>query len=256
MDWAKAELSVLPAEPPNVLSTVISNIHTICSRVGILEDSAGNPTAVGDLVTGLFGRTHSQQTRFTLQRTFVEFIGILEESVDNELTHSNNLFSLFNTIEVHFNNLQRTTARASDNEERLESEFFDRLWTRLLGANAGKVRKFEKNKALLHNVRAKTLLNKNMLVENNHRLVALKQNLESLRRMLLSPLVQGGQGSTVRVEDQIMRLDSTYQHLKRVRKEHESRVMVGKPWHENDSLLGAADNEYTNRHGSIDGSVS
>jgi hypothetical protein len=50
-----------------------------------------------------------------------------------------------------------------------------------------------------------------------------------------------------------MRLDSTYQHLKRVRKEHESWVMLEKPWHEKDSLLGAADNEYTNRHGSMMG---
>lgn len=260
MDWAKRELAVLPTDPPSGVTTVFTNFHTLFARFGILEDKAGNPTKFGTLVTELFGRTPAQQTRHTLQRTFVEFIGVLEESVDSELLYSNNLFSLFNTIDNYFDNLQRTTARATDDESRSEGEFFASLWSRVLGPNAARLRKYEKNKVLLHNVRAKTVMNKNMLVEHNHRLMALKQNLETLRRVLLSPLVQGGQGSTASVEEQIMRLDGTYQHLKKVREYQKKRVYEGlfgpKPWHHYGPLLGERSNEYLNRQGAIDGTGS
>ncbi|MCJ1400276.1 hypothetical protein MMC11_003480 [Xylographa trunciseda] len=227
MDWAHRELAALPSEPANSFSAVSVNAQNLFARIGILEDRAGNPTAVGNIVTDLFGRTHAQETRFTLQRTFVEFVGVLELSVDSELSYSNNLFSLFTTIDTHFDNIQRTTARASDDEARSESEFFSSLWSRVLGPNAARVRKYEKNRVILHNVRAKTVLNKNMLVEHNHRLMALKQNLEALRRVLFSPLVQGGHGSTASVEEQIMRLDGTYQHLKQVREDQKKRVFEG-----------------------------
>ncbi|MCJ1476509.1 hypothetical protein MMC13_005175 [Lambiella insularis] len=257
MDWAKRELAVLPMEPPNSLSAVFGNTHNLFARIGLLEDSSGNPTSFGTFVTELFGRTHAQQTRFTLQRTFVEFISVLEESVNSELTYSNNLFLLFDNIDSHFDNIQRTTARASDDEARSESEFFSSLWSRVLGPNAARLRKYEKNREILHNVRAKTVLNKNMLVEHNHRLMALKQNLETLRRVLLSPLVQGGQGSTASVEEQIMRLDGTYQHLRQVREDQKKRVYEGlfgpKPWHPYGPLLGEKNKHWGEKQQVIDG---
>ncbi|MCJ1433098.1 hypothetical protein MMC27_002457 [Xylographa pallens] len=258
MDWAHRELAALPSEPANSLSAVFVNAQNLFARIGLLEDRAGKPTVIGNIVTELFGRTHVQQTRFTLQRTFVEFIGVLELSVDSELSYSNNLFSLFNTIDTHFDNIQRTTARASDDEARSESEFFSSLWSRVLGPNAARVRKYEKNRVILHNVRAKTVLNKNMLVEHNHRLMALKQNLEALRRVLFSPLVQGGQGSTASVEEQIMRLDGTYQHLKQVREDQKKRVFEGlfgpRPWNHYGPLLGEKNKDWVeSRQPAIDG---
>ena len=257
MDWAHRELAALPSEPANSLSAVFVNAQNFFARIGILEDRAGSPTAFGNLVTELFGRTHAQQTRVTLQRTFVEFIGVLELSVDSELSYSNNLFSLFNTIDTHFDNIQRSTARASDDEARSESEFFSSLWSRVLGPNAARVRKYEKNRVILHNVRAKTVLNKNMLVEHNHRLMALKQNLEALRRVLFSPLVQGGQGSTASVEEQIMRLDGTYQHLKQVREDQKKRVFEGlfgpRLWNHYGPLLGEKNKAWVEKQPSIDG---
>ena len=260
MDWAKRELAVLPTDPPRGAAIVFANVHTLCARFRILEDKAGNPTKFGSLMTELFGRTPAQQTRYTLQRTFVEFIGVLEESVDSELLYSNNLFSLFNTIDNYFDNLQRTTARAKDDNDRSEEESLASLWTRVLGRNAVRLRKYEKNKDLLDNVRAKTVMNKNMLVEHNHRLMALKQNLETLRRVLLSPLVQGGQGSTASVEEQIMRIDGTYQHLRQVREDQKKRVFEGlfgpKPWHRYGPLMGERGNEYVNRQGAIDSTGS
>lgn len=257
MDWAKRELAVLPVESPNSLSAVFANTHNLFARIGLLEDFSGNPTSVGAFITQLFGRTHAQQTRFTLQRTFVEFISVLEESVNSELSYSNNLFLLFDNIDSHFDNIQRTTARASDDEARSETEFFSSLWSRVLGPNAARLRKYEKNRDILHNVRAKTVLNKNMLVEHNHRLMALKQNLETLRRVLLSPLVQGGQGSTASVEEQIMRLDGTYQHLRQVREDQKKRVYEGlfgsKPWHQYGPLLGEKNKHWGEKQQVIDG---
>ena len=257
MDWAKRELAVLPPEPPSSLSVLATNVHTLFSKIGILEDAAGNPTKFGTMVVELFGRTYAQQTRYTLQRTFVEFIGVLEESVDSELSYSNNLFSLFGTIDNYFENLRRTTARASDDEARAEGEFFSSLWSRVLGPNAARLRKYEKNKSLLHDVRAKTIVNKNMLVDHNNRLMMLKQNLEALRRVLVSPLVQGGQGSTVSVEEQIMRIDGTYQHLKKVRADQKKRVYEGlfgpRAWHTYGPLLGEKNKEWIDKPAAIDG---
>ncbi|MCJ1280811.1 hypothetical protein MMC26_000128 [Xylographa opegraphella] len=257
MDWAHRELAAIPPESTNSLSTVFVIAHNLFSRIGLLEDRTGKPTAIGTIVTELFGRTHTQQTRYTLQRTFVEFIGVLELSVDSELSYSNNLFSLFNTIDTHFDNIQRSTARASDDEARSESDFFSSLWSRVLGPNAARLRKYEKNRVILHNVRAKTVLNKNMLVEHNHRLMALKQNLEALRRILFSPLVQGAQGSTASVEEQIMRLDGTYQHMKQVREDQKKRVFEGlfgpRPWNRYGPLLGEEIDEGAERQPAIDG---
>ena len=257
MDWAKRELAVLPTDPPDAVTAVFTSFHTLFSRFGILENREGEPTALGTRVTELFGRTPIQQTRFTLQRTFTDFVSILEESIEGELKYSNNLFLLFDTIDNYFDNLQKTTARATDDEARSETEFFSSLWSKVLGPNAAMLRKYEKNKVVLHNVRAKTLMNKNMLVEHNHRLVALKNNLESLRRVLLSPLVQGSRGSLSSVEEQIMRLDGTYQHLKQVREDQKKRVMDGlfgpKPWHAYEPLLGAENDRWINGRAAIEG---
>ncbi|KAL8812668.1 MAG: hypothetical protein Q9223_000570 [Gallowayella weberi] len=226
MEWAQRELSALDSMPASSLSTAFTNIHTLLSKVGLLEDqSTGSPTSLGNLFTGLFGSTHTQRTQQTLQRTFNEFLGVLEESINSELTHSTALFALFESIDRQFLNIQRSVVRETDTQDQLQSEFLSSLWVRLTGPNASQMRKYEKNKALLASVRAKTTQNKSLLVDHNGRLIALKGNLESLRRKLISPLVRRGEGSTVGVQDQIRGLEGTYEQLKRVRERQKERVM-------------------------------
>ncbi|KAI4221263.1 MAG: hypothetical protein L6R36_007025 [Xanthoria steineri] len=226
MEWAQRELSALDSLPASSLSTAFTNIHTLLSKVGFLEDqSTGRPTSLGSLFTSLFGTTHAQRTQQTLHRTFNEFLSVLEESINNELTHSVALFALFESIDRQFLNIQRSVVRETDTQDQLQSEFLSSLWVRLTGPNASQMRKYEKNKALLASVRAKTTQNKSLLVDHNGRLVALKGNLESLRRKLVSPLVRRGEGSTVGVEDQIRGLEGTYDQLRRVRERQKERVM-------------------------------
>ncbi|KAL8720484.1 MAG: hypothetical protein Q9225_002672 [Loekoesia sp. 1 TL-2023] len=226
MEWAQRELSALDSSPRSSLSTAFANIHTLLSQIGLLENqSTGFPTSLGNVFTSLFGSTHAQRTQQTLHRTFNEFLGVLEESINSELTHSTALFALFETIDRQFLNIQRSVVRETDTQDQLQSEFLSSLWVRLMGANASQMRKYEKNKALLASVRAKTTQNKSLLVDHNGKLIALKGNLESLRRKLISPLVRRDDGSTVGVEDQIRGLEGTYEQLKRVREKQKERVM-------------------------------
>ncbi|KAG6991333.1 geranylgeranyl transferase type-2 subunit beta [Physcia stellaris] len=231
MEWAQRELSALSTLPLGGLSSAFTNIHSLLSTLGVLESrSTHRPTTLGKAFTALFGATHSQRTHQTLQRTFTEFLSVLEDSINSELTYSTTLFSLFERIDRQFLNLQRTTIRESTTQETLQSEFLSSLWTRIVGPNAATLRKYEKNKSLLASVRAKTTQNKSLLVEHNGKLHALKSNLENLRRKLVSPLVRGaggmGQGgSTVGVEEQIRGLEGTYDYLRKVREVQKGRVL-------------------------------
>ncbi len=225
MDWAKRELSQLSSLPPSPLATAFDNLHSILSRVGVFENAAGVPTRIGKLATDLFGQSGSQRTRKTLQRTFHEFLSVLEESINNELTYSAALFALFESIDRQFLNLARTVIRESDQQERLESDMLASLWTRVLGSNSANLRKYEKNKQLLSNVREKTVRNKHVLVDHNGKLMTLKANLETLRQKLVSPLVRSDNSSTLSVEEQIRGLDSTYEHLRGVRERQKGKLM-------------------------------
>jgi len=225
IDWAKRELSHLPTSPPSPLTSLLSNTHTLLSRLHILETSTGHPTALGSLTTTLFGPTPTQRTSATLSRTFHEFLSVLEEAINSELAHSTALFALFEAIDRQFLNLARAVARESDTQERLESELLSSLWTRVLGANSANLRKYEQNRRLLLNVREKTVRNKRVLVDHNGKLLTLKANLEMLRMRLVSPLVRAGNGSTISVEEQIRGLDGTYEYLRNVREKQKGRLM-------------------------------
>ena len=226
MDWAKRELSALQALTPSSLSSAFTNIHTMLSYIGVIQNTAtGQPTAFGRVFTMLFGTTHAQRTSQTLHRTFNEFLGVLEESINAELQYATALFALFENIDRQFLNLQRTVIRETDTQERLETEFLSSLWTRLVGANNQLLRKYEKNKQLLASVRLKTTQNKSLLVEHNGKLIALKGNLESLRRKLVSPLVRKSDSSTIGVEEQVRGLEGTYEHLSRVRQKQKGRML-------------------------------
>ncbi|KAL9614361.1 MAG: hypothetical protein Q9167_001164 [Letrouitia subvulpina] len=226
MDWSQRELAALDSIPSSSLSTAFTNVHNMLSKVGILESrSTGLPTPLGKLFTSVFGSTKPQRTQQTLHRTFNEFLGVLEESINSELTYSANLIALFESIDRQFLNIQRTVVRESDTQEQLQNEFLSSLWVRIMGPTAAQLRKYEKNKELLGTVRAKTTRNKGLLVDHNGKLVALKGSLETLRRKLVSPLVRRDDGSTIGVEEQIRGLEGTYEHLKRVKDRQKERVM-------------------------------
>lgn len=128
------------------------------------------------------------------------------------------------------------------------------LWTRVLGPDAAAVRKYEKNKKLLANVRSRTVANKHLLVDHRGRLLTLKVNLETLRRKLVSPLVRrndsvsfvgsvdggggggggsGNAGSAGRmlgpveavIDGQIRGLEGTYDYLRSVREKQKAKLM-------------------------------
>ncbi|KAM5454377.1 hypothetical protein MaudCBS49596_002395 [Microsporum audouinii] len=219
MEWARRELEALSSQPPNTLSSIFfDNFHSMLSRLGVLETIpttisanisngmnnetsadmpvAPVPTRLGAFITTIFGRTRSQRTQLTLTHAFTELLSVLEESINNELTHSTSLFTLFESIDRQFLNLQRTVVRESNAQERAEGELLSSLWTRVLGSNAMALRKYEKNRRLLSSVRQRTVANKHLLMDHRGRLLALKANLEALRRKLVSPLLRGGNSSS------------------------------------------------------------
>lgn len=221
MEWAKRELAQVSNKPVSAFD----NLHSLLARVGILENSSGQPTTVGKVITNLFGQTTPQRTKATLQRTFTEFLSILEESINNELTYCTTIFGLFEAIDQQFLNLQRTVMRETDKQEREEGELLSSLWTRVMGANASQLKKYEKNRELLSSVRAKTVRNKHLVVDYNGKLLQLKSNLEILRKKLVSPLVRSNASSTLSVEDQILGLDNTYEYLRRVREKQKQKML-------------------------------
>lgn len=217
MEWAQRELTTISADPPSRVTSMWSNTHTMLCRVGLMSESK--------LAQDLLGQTYQQRTKATLERTFFEFLGVLEESINNELTYSTSLFQLFEAIDKQFLNLQRTVIREQDTQERMENDFLGSLWTKVIGVNASKLRKYEKNKNLLHSVRDRTVRNKHVLVEHNQRLYQLKENLEILRRKLVSPLVRSSNSSTISVDDQIRGLETTYQQLKGSRESQKRKML-------------------------------
>ncbi|KAK2746827.1 hypothetical protein FQN57_002869 [Myotisia sp. PD_48] len=207
MEWARRELDALSSQPGSSLPSILfDNLHGILSRLGALEtvpntqaneDGGGItiPTRLGSIVTAVFGRTRSHHTQLTISHAFHELLSVLEESINSELTHSSALFALFESIDRQFLNIQRTVVRESNTQERAEEELLSSLWTRVLGANAEALRKYEKNRSLLRSVRQRTVANKHLLMDHRGRLLALKVNLEALRRKLVSPLLRGGNSS-------------------------------------------------------------
>jgi len=139
------------------------------------------------------------------------------------LQYSVALFGLFEAIDTQFHNLQRTVIRETDQQEREEGEMLSSLWSRVIGTSATELKKFEKNKQLLANVRRRTVQNKGILLDHNGKLLQLKSNLEVLRKKLVSPLVRSNDSSVLSVEEQIAGLDDTYAHLKGVREQQKQK---------------------------------
>ncbi|KAM0286730.1 hypothetical protein ACHAQH_000750 [Verticillium albo-atrum] len=225
MDWARRELAQVQQLPSPPLTSAFDNVHNLLSRAGVLETPTGGPTRVGAVITSIFGLSNPQRTQQALERTFHEFLSVLEEAIEAELQHSLALFGLFEAIDRQFLNLARTVIREASAQEDMHTEVLSSLWTRILGANAGAVAKFERNRLLLQNVREKTVRNKGVLVEHNGRLLTLKANLESLRRKLVSPLVRSVNSSTLTLEEQISGLENVGGYLEGVRTRQKGKLM-------------------------------
>ena len=226
MDWARRELSQLQNLPSQPFSSAFDNIHNLFCAAGILENPAtGQPTKLGSITQSIFGLSSPQRTKQTLQRAFNEFLAVLEDAINTELQHSLALFGLFEAIDHQFLNLARTVVRESSQQEELHGELLSSLWTRILGASKGELKKYERNRLLLQNVREKTVRNKGILVEHNHKLLALKANLENLRRKLVSPLVRSVNSSTLTLEEQIRGLEDVGGYLEGVRTRQKGKLM-------------------------------
>lgn len=220
MEWAKRELSAVSSQVPGKAHSVYENIYDYAHKVG--------GDTMCQFLTSLFGDPQSQVTKSTLQRTFNEFLNVLEESINTELHYSTALFGLFEAIDRQFLNLQRTVIRETDSQdaekERRDSELAD-LWRRATGANKSRIHKFEKNKALLQSIKGKTVQNKLTLVDHNGKLLKLKSNLEILRKRLVSPLLRNNESSTLSIAEQIQGLDGTYDYLRSAREKQKSTLM-------------------------------
>lgn len=220
MDWAKRELAQVSGHLPGRMQSAYSNLHSYLKRAG------GDPLVAA--VSSLFGVPQSEMTKATLQRTFNEFLNVLEESINTELTYSTALFGLFEAIDRQFLNLQRTVIRETDSQETRENTAnteLAELWRRRLGSNKARIAKYEKNQQLLSSIKEKTVQNKLTLVEHNGKLLALKSSLEILRRRLVSPLVRNNESSTLTIEDQIRGLDSTYEYLRLAREQQKAGML-------------------------------
>ncbi|KPI40838.1 uncharacterized protein AB675_10772 [Cyphellophora attinorum] len=236
MDWARRELLTLSHSQhnPSYPTLAYDRLYALANRFPphlLQSPKTHQPTALGHLVTNIFGTPTPTRTHATLSRTFHELLSVLEESITSELTHSAALFSLFEAIDRQFLNLQRTVVRETDTQERLESDLLSGLWVRVVGVNGAALKKFERNKELLR-----------------RRLQTLKVGLEAVRRKLVSPLISrndsvsllpglgggssrdsqgqgdagGGQGV---IEGQIKGLESTHDYLRQVREKQKAKLM-------------------------------
>lgn len=226
MDWARMHLDRLNSRPPpSSISHAYDNIHNFLTTTAVLEDATGQPTRLGRLTTTLFGMSNPQREQRMVQLLFNNFLSTLEEAIQAELQNSVSLFALFDDIEAHLVRLARTVAHESSAQDEFQAELLSGLWARILGPRATQLRKFERNRALLHDVRSKTVRNKGNLVGHHGKLLTLKSSLESVRGKLASHLVRGLNSSTLTLEDQIRGIASVRDYLSDLRARQKSKVM-------------------------------
>lgn len=214
IDWAKRELSHLPQGPHGQMTKAFTLAHGLLSSTGLMENSKGQPTAIGSTFTSLFGATPTQVEHAQLSRTFHELLETLEEAANAELAHSIPLFQLFEAIDRQYNNIQRVAVREADTQEQLESELLSTIWAKLLGANGKSLRKYAENKKLLENIRETTMHRKRALANHRGQLLSLKASIETIRKRLVGPLVRGeGAKASLSLAEQINGLESTERYL-------------------------------------------
>ena len=218
LEYAMHELAHLPARSTFPPSQFAANVHDILARTGVLANpTTGESTILGTAVSAIFGRTHAQQNREGLKNAFDQILNALEQCIQSELRVTNALFELFGSVDRQFLNLQRSTVREQDAQDRAQAEFLGKLWVRAVGGGRKRLNKFEKNKKLLVNVRERTIANKKAVDEHNKQLTLLQHSLEEVRRRLMTPLLNGTRNSHVSVAAQIEGIDAVWTHMRQTR---------------------------------------
>lgn len=240
LDLAKRRLQALPGFKPDTRAAVAyDNFHLMLSRLGsgAGDEGALQPTVFNNAVMAIFGPSSSFRVQNSLARSFLDFIAVLEDAVDGELTECTSLFSAFDAIDLQFLNLQRATIGEEDVQEQEEGEMLSSLWSRVLGPNAALVRKYEKNRRLLAEVRSRTRSNKDQLMEHRNILLDLQTRMKMLRRKLASPLVRPNSSATMtgsftlsgplesEVRLQVKGLDMSLEFLRGIREKQKMRHM-------------------------------
>jgi hypothetical protein len=223
MEWAKRELEALQGPSAGRFSTALGNVHSALCNIGVLE-SHGEPTAIGKAVANTLGQTFQQRSRSTLQRTFTQLVTVLEENISSELGRAAELFIIFETVERQFQNLQRTVAREEDQMSTQKDEFLASLWRKSLG-NKLKLKKYEKNLKLLGSVRASVLDNMKELHAHNRVITSLREQLDGVRKKLVSPLIQSAHSNSFGLEHQLQDLAGTHDFLKTLRDKQKHKVL-------------------------------
>ncbi|KAI5277643.1 hypothetical protein KEM54_004934, partial [Ascosphaera aggregata] len=93
-------------------------------------------------------------------------------------------------MEEQFLRLSRHITREADDQEEGQDELLSALWSKIVGPNRALLRQYEKNRKLLSNLHARTVANKGLLMGCRGKLMALKVNLEMLRKKLVKPLLR------------------------------------------------------------------
>jgi hypothetical protein len=225
MQWAKRRLESIQPDPSGSLSLAMDNIHGSLNRAGLIQTSSGQRTIIGRLVQSIIGKTPMQRNLETVNSAFNEFLNVLEESINNQLQHSINLFALFESIDRGFQNLHRIVVRENSSQDKEEAEMLSSLWSRVLGPRASEVQKFERNKQLLASLRNQTLQNKHLLKEHNNRLLQMKSTLDMMRRKIVSNIVRSNWSNTPPVVEQIQGLHETWESLKSVREQQKRKTL-------------------------------
>ena len=226
MDWAKRQLASLPPPSQAPLSTALANVHDFLSRTGFLANrKTGDRTSLGTAIASVLGTTTAERHRIQLKRSLNDMLNTFEDAISNELSMTMTLFALFENIDKQFQNLQRTTVREADTQEKMEGELLSGLWARTVGANRSRLKKFEKNKALLHGIREHTKSNRHLVEEHNKKLQILKFSLEGLRRRLVSPLLRDREDSHISMDEQIRGIATIWEDLRTVREAQKTKFM-------------------------------
>ena len=227
MAFCKNSLAVLRGQYNSVPRQIFDSIHNLLNQGSLLEYE-GIPTPLGNAVISLIGTTSAQRTRNTLVRTFHEFLTVLEDSINDEISVATSLITLFDQVDNEFMTLKRIVALEANVQDRAETDLLSSLWAKILGPGASALRKYEKNRLLLSEVRSRTITNKRLVVDHHSRLQTLKVNLETLRHKLVSPLLRRNdtfpaQDCLTVVEEQIRGIDDAHQYLGEARDKQRDR---------------------------------
>ena len=232
MEWAHGELTRATTEKPTKISSAVDRLSNLA-----VTTSRGKIPHFSPQIHRLFGMQNSHQTnRIALSRSFYELLGSLEENVTKELKQALKLEGMFTNVDGQFGNIQRTIIREIATQENLVDGELATLWARVFGISSGKqyrIDKYERNRRLLTSLRDHTGSNRKTLAEHKLRLIALKTNIDELRKRIVSPLMRSENNTTAGLREQLEGLERTWHYLNGVRGAQKGRIAQG--WYASDN---------------------